>query len=267
MGFFLSHRQNDAFRAVNRLQKAGEEVCRLQQECAVGEADLSGGHLLHPAQGVDAARCWKRSPPSSAPRSGGVRPHRVRNPWCSRRLRVGLWDRYGGSMPSGWTRWLLEQFEFPFRVVYAAGAGQGGSPREVRRADPGRRGVRGARRSGRRPSRGRRPARRIPRRRGERTAGRRERPLSRPAREITAQTTVPQLKEFLEDGGTVLTIGGSTRLGQELGLPVANHLAEARRGWPGAAAPIGEVLRTVVGLADPRRPSIPWPGAWATRWT
>ena len=23
-----------------------------------------------------------------------------------------LWDRYGGSMPSGWTRWILEQFEF-----------------------------------------------------------------------------------------------------------------------------------------------------------
>ena len=23
-------------------------------------------------------------------------------------------------MPSGWTRWLLEQFEFPFQVVHAA---------------------------------------------------------------------------------------------------------------------------------------------------
>src|SRR5436190_16876568 len=33
-------------------------------------------------------------------------------------VRVGLWDRYGGSMPSGWTRWLLEQFEFPFQVVF-----------------------------------------------------------------------------------------------------------------------------------------------------
>src|SRR5690606_37463549 len=33
-------------------------------------------------------------------------------------VRIGLWDRYGGSMPSGWTRWLLEQFEFPFEVVY-----------------------------------------------------------------------------------------------------------------------------------------------------
>ena len=32
--------------------------------------------------------------------------------------RIALWDRYGGSMPSGWTRWILEQFEFPFTVVY-----------------------------------------------------------------------------------------------------------------------------------------------------
>jgi hypothetical protein len=33
-------------------------------------------------------------------------------------MRVALYDQYGGSMPSGHTRWLLEQFEFPFDVVY-----------------------------------------------------------------------------------------------------------------------------------------------------
>ncbi len=33
-------------------------------------------------------------------------------------VRIGLWDQYGGSMPSGWTRWLFEQYEFPFEVVY-----------------------------------------------------------------------------------------------------------------------------------------------------
>ena len=32
--------------------------------------------------------------------------------------RIALWDQYGGSMPSGHTRWLLEQFEFDFEVVY-----------------------------------------------------------------------------------------------------------------------------------------------------
>ena len=31
--------------------------------------------------------------------------------------RIGLWDRYGGSMPSGWTRWVLERFEFPFIIA------------------------------------------------------------------------------------------------------------------------------------------------------
>src|SRR5206468_9885010 len=35
-----------------------------------------------------------------------------------RKLRIGLADQYGGSMPSGWTRFILEQFEFPFEVVY-----------------------------------------------------------------------------------------------------------------------------------------------------
>src|SRR5207253_11255411 len=33
-------------------------------------------------------------------------------------IRIGLYDQYGGSMPSGWTRWLFEQYEFPFQVVY-----------------------------------------------------------------------------------------------------------------------------------------------------
>ena len=33
-------------------------------------------------------------------------------------VRIGLWDQYGGSMPSGWTRWLFEQYEFPFEVVF-----------------------------------------------------------------------------------------------------------------------------------------------------
>ena len=37
----------------------------------------------------------------------------------SRAPRIGLWDQYGGSMESGWTRWILEQFEFPFERVFA----------------------------------------------------------------------------------------------------------------------------------------------------
>ena len=40
--------------------------------------------------------------------------------------RIGLWDQYGGSMESGWTRWILEQFEFKFDRVFAPQLDAGG---------------------------------------------------------------------------------------------------------------------------------------------
>ena len=44
---------------------------------------------------------------------------------------------------------------------------------------------------------------------------------------VTIAQTVPRMREFLENGGTVLTIGGSTVLARHLGLPVEDHLVEA----------------------------------------
>src|SRR4029079_17432324 len=35
-----------------------------------------------------------------------------------RKLRVGLVDKYGGSMPAGWIRQQLEHFEFNFEQVF-----------------------------------------------------------------------------------------------------------------------------------------------------
>src|SRR4051812_35297949 len=41
---------------------------------------------------------------------------------------------------------------------------------------------------------------------------------------ITVAKTVPQLKKFVEEGGTLLAIGSSTALAKQLGLSVENHL-------------------------------------------
>lgn len=41
---------------------------------------------------------------------------------------------------------------------------------------------------------------------------------------ITAETTIPRLREYLEAGGTVVTIGSSTSLAQHLDLPVRDAL-------------------------------------------
>jgi hypothetical protein len=130
-------------------------------------------------------------------------------------IRIGLYDQYGGIMTSGWTRWLLEQYEFPFQVVYPAALDAGDlnarfdtlifTDGAFRRATAAGRG--GAGRGG--PS-----------------------PASIPAEyrgwlgRISQEKTMPQLRKFLEAGGTVVTIGASTAMAELFGVPVRNYLTE-----------------------------------------
>jgi len=44
---------------------------------------------------------------------------------------------------------------------------------------------------------------------------------------VTADKTIPQLKAFLEAGGTIITIGSSTALANHLGLPLENAIVDA----------------------------------------
>ncbi|HMC11992.1 MAG TPA: hypothetical protein VKH44_11905, partial [Pirellulaceae bacterium] len=148
-------------------------------------------------------------------------------------VRIGLWDRYGGSMPSGWTRWLLERFEFPFQVVFPPELDQGGLREKfdvlifvdgaipARNAAGGGSGGRGSTAGGDQP-----PAE-------DNAASGSEQNIPAEYRgrrgNVTAAKTVPALREFLEKGGTILTIGSSTSLGQHLDLPLSNHLVTTNK--------------------------------------
>jgi hypothetical protein len=136
-----------------------------------------------------------------------------------KKVRIGLWDTYGGSMPSGWTRWIFEQYEFPFEVVFpqTLDAGNlnskfdvlvfvdGGIPMRDAAAGGGGGGGFGG---------GQPAADSIPAEfRGW---------LGR----VTVAKTVPELKKFVENGGTILAIGSSTAIGEHLGLPIRDALVE-----------------------------------------
>jgi hypothetical protein len=47
---------------------------------------------------------------------------------------------------------------------------------------------------------------------------------------VSAERTVPQIREFLEDGGTVIAIGSSASLAEHLGLPITDHLMDPETG-------------------------------------
>jgi hypothetical protein len=222
-GFFLNPRLNDSFRAVNRLQKAGEEVRRLQRPSEIAGVSYPAGTFFIPRKSttrslLETIAAELGTPFQGSPAAPG--PEAV----VLKTARVGLWDRPGGSIPSGWTRWLLEQFEFPFRLVEAPELEKGGLREkfDVLILVDGAYGATGNRDGG--GPGGDRPEEGGP-------AGVNDRPgpgpgAGRAQQGMITAAAVPQLKRFLEEGGTVLTIGSSTRLGRELGLRLANHLAD-----------------------------------------
>jgi hypothetical protein len=127
-----------------------------------------------------------------------------------RPLRIGLWDRFGGSMPSGWNRYLFDQWGFRYTQVFAPelDAGNLNAKYDVLIFHDG------AIPAVDRPARGEPDPATIPAEfRGHLGS-------------LSVARTVPQLRAFLEGGGRVVTIGSSTILGRHLGLPVNDHLVE-----------------------------------------
>ena len=74
---------------------------------------------------------------------------------------------------------------------------------------------------------------------------------------ISRARTLPQLKQFVEDGGTLISIGDSTSIGAALGLPITSALVETSS--EGASRPLtreqfyvpGSVLRVRVDNSTP----------------
>jgi hypothetical protein len=211
-GYVLSPTQNDAFTAVNHLLAAGVRVYRLTRD---GDRGEKAGDFWVEADGREAFQQV-----SGLADSLGLRveasPRRPAGATPLRPLRIGLADRYGGLMPSGWTRWIFEQFGFPYTVVFPPELDAGNLNARydvlvfVDGAIPERDRPAGAGGFGGVPNPGAVP----------------EEFRSRLGT-VTVAQTVPQLRAFLENGGTILTIGGSTALARHLGLPIEDHLVEA----------------------------------------
>lgn len=239
-GFLVSHRVNDTAILANRLLKAGAEAYWLKAPPAAA-ADLGPGALYVPDRGGARAIVERAARELGLGIRTAATAPAVTELLRLQPMRIALWDRFGGSMPSGWTRWLLEQFEFPFEVIYP-GQIDAGKLREKYDAIVF---VTGAI-----PAQGTRPP-----------------PTSRPRNlppefegwlgRITPDKSVPMLKEFLHAGGTIVTIGSSTNLAYQLALPLQSALTERSaegklRNLPDEKFYVpGSVLEARVDATDP----------------
>jgi len=244
-GYLISHRINNSFVLINRLLKAGAEVYWLKKQETAGGWDLGTGAIWVPAS-AGARPVLERGAKELGAAVHAVAKAPAGEALKLKPIRIGLCDQYGGSMPSGWTRWLFEQYEFPFQVVYppALDAGDLKSKFDVLVLPDGAI-RRGAALSGRGSGSGAPDPGSIPEEyRG--WVGR-----------ITEDKTIPQLKRFVESGGSVVTIGSSTSVAELFGIPVKNYLTEKGPDGKDRALPRekfyipGSLLRTDIDNTNP----------------
>jgi len=208
-GYLISHQQNDSFILINRLLKNGVEVYWLEKPAGIAGRPTGAGAIFVPAR--PQIRPWmERAASELGVEIEGVAVRPAGPALKLKPVRIGLYDQYGGFMTSGWLRWIFEQFEFPFEVVYPQTLDQG----DLRsRFDvlvfP----------SGAMP-------------RGISTAFRQPAPEEIPEEwrktlgVITADDTIGQLRKFAEAGGTLVAIGDSTEIARLFHLPVHDGLTE-----------------------------------------
>ncbi|HEY7171000.1 MAG TPA: M14 family metallopeptidase, partial [Vicinamibacterales bacterium] len=116
--FVLDTRASDAFTAVNRLLKAGDQVFRTRAAVQVGGAEWPAGAFVIRNSPGTAARVTE-----AARQLGlvvGALDHVPAAAAPVRAPRIGVYHAWGGNMDEGWTRWVLEQFEFPYARVHDA---------------------------------------------------------------------------------------------------------------------------------------------------
>ncbi|MCX6200691.1 MAG: M14 family metallopeptidase [Bacteroidetes bacterium] len=210
VGYTFSTKENASYILINDLLKDGIEVEKNSEYFYVAASDKSVSILENAA----AKHGLKITGVQQKLNIGAV---------ALKPSRIALWDVYGGSMPSGWTRWIFEQYHFPFTVVFAKELDAGnlkskydvilfvGGAIPAYRAEAGSNAMGGY--EGREPS-----EKEIP-----------EMYHAQLGR-ITAAKSIPALKEFAEAGGTIITVGSSANLAYHFKLPVRNALVEMVNG-------------------------------------
>jgi len=204
-GYLVDH-INDAFIAVNRVLASGGTAYWFTDP--VGSYDEGAFYLEADRSVIEGLATEKGL------RFEGVPSRPAGNAMELEPVKIGLWDRYGGSMPSGWTRMILEDFEFDFEVLYAPDLDHADlSEYDVLLFEDGAIPAAGGSGGGRGGRGGIAPTD-IPAE------------FARRQGSVTVGTTVPRILDYVREGGAAIAIGSSASLAQHAGLPVTNHLVE-----------------------------------------
>lgn len=236
-GYLLSAAVNNSFIIVNELLKSGIRVYRVNEAID----NMPSGSFYIPAKGSGLLK-------KNCPTYGIQVVPVTRKPAHLEEIKAGriaLFDQYGGSIPSGWVRWIMEQYHFAFQLIY---------PQEIDKGDLNKKYDALLFISGGIPDEKGKPERRWLRQPAPEDIPEQYRSM---LGSITVDKSVPQLKDFVEKGGKIVTVGSSTSLAYLFDLPIKNALVKTDD--QGKEVPLantsyyipGSILTTKIDLTKP----------------
>lgn len=199
--YTISTQENDAFIVVNDLLNEGVDVYKNKEMFAIPITSVSTKIVM---------QAWEKFGFIVNKQTTMPKEMQLIKP-----TRIALWDKYGGSISSGWLRWIFEQYHFPFKIIY---------PKQIDTEELNSKYdvlvfVDGA----------------IPSLKTDVSNNYEERePKSEEIPQefqnrlgaISINKSIPALDKFLQNGGHIITIGSSANLAYHLNLPVRNALVE-----------------------------------------
>jgi len=205
VGYSFSTKENAAYYAINTLLAMGVEVFKNKDQyfIASNTADKKLQETIE-LLSVEKGIIFNGVTAKPTNMNDKIMPQRI-----------ALWDKYGGSMSSGWVRWIFEKYNFPFQLIYAKEIDASNLKDKydvivfVEGAIPSLKSELGNSYEEKEPK-----AEDVPEM-YQATLGK-----------ITAEKSIPALNAFLQNGGTIITIGSSSNLAYHLNLPVKNALVE-----------------------------------------
>ncbi len=201
-GWLIPAESNASARVVNGLLAAGAKVSRAHESISTGGKSFGrGAFVVEDVDELDGAMSesdmWLRR---AVERTPELRHHKMRKP------RIGLYKSYIASTEEGWTRYVLDEYGFRYESLVDGEAREGGLAERFDAIVLPHQQVWHI-------HRGHRESYYAPRYSGG-----------------LGEKGGENLREFVEQGGTLITWDGSARYAiRHLGLPVRNVLADMKR--------------------------------------
>ena len=115
-GYAISAKSNNGFIAANRILQDTGKVFRTREELSIGGESFPAGTWVVPANSISRGSLDSIAKELSLgivsiKQMPSVGLYAIEKP------RIALYKSWTANMDEGWTRWLLEQFEFPYESI------------------------------------------------------------------------------------------------------------------------------------------------------